>query len=167
MPPNDLVPRVATIPASEALASDPAGGRAGSGSTAPATAAAAGGGEPHAAHPNPVAVLDAASGLVVLEFRSETGQVTHTVPSRQQIGAYEASLRDQPSVPFAEPDVLPRPAPTHGSAAPTLEQATLRAGNPTDPVSDAAAATAEARAAATVAALPPGSAVRTSSTTGT
>jgi hypothetical protein len=39
--------------------------------------------------PNPSLRLDPALGLVVMEFRSETGAVTSSIPSQRQLQAYQ------------------------------------------------------------------------------
>jgi hypothetical protein len=39
--------------------------------------------------PNPSLRLDPALGLVVLEFRSDTGAVTSSIPSQRQLQAYQ------------------------------------------------------------------------------
>jgi hypothetical protein len=39
--------------------------------------------------PNPTLELNAALGLVVIEFRNSTGTVTNTIPSQQQLQAYQ------------------------------------------------------------------------------
>jgi hypothetical protein len=39
--------------------------------------------------PNPSLRLDPALGLVVLEFRSDTGAVTKSIPSQRQLQAYQ------------------------------------------------------------------------------
>jgi hypothetical protein len=39
--------------------------------------------------PNPTLRLDPALGLVVLEFRSDTGAVTTSIPSQRQLQAYQ------------------------------------------------------------------------------
>jgi hypothetical protein len=39
--------------------------------------------------PNPSLRLDPALGLVVLEFRSDTGAVTTSIPSQRQLQAYQ------------------------------------------------------------------------------
>ncbi len=38
--------------------------------------------------PNPVLRLDSALGMVVIEFRNDSGAVTRTIPSQQQLDAY-------------------------------------------------------------------------------
>lgn len=44
------------------------------------------------AHPNPTLRLDSALGLVVIEFRDESGAVTHSIPSAHQLEAYRRTL---------------------------------------------------------------------------
>src|SRR5580692_12817649 len=39
--------------------------------------------------PNPTLQLDAALGLVVLEFRNNSGAITSSIPSQQQLQAYQ------------------------------------------------------------------------------
>ncbi len=43
---------------------------------------------PPSSSPNPVLQLDAALGLVVIEFRNAAGTVTSSIPSQQQLDAY-------------------------------------------------------------------------------
>jgi hypothetical protein len=38
--------------------------------------------------PNPTLELDAALGLVVIQFRNDSGAVTNSIPSQQQLDAY-------------------------------------------------------------------------------
>jgi hypothetical protein len=70
---------------------------------------------------NPSLRLDAALGLVVIEFRDETGKLTSTIPSQRQIDAYRAH---QDAGPGPEPvggsrgdqgEVTPQPAATADS----------------------------------------------------
>ena len=63
-----------------------AGGWAEEAAPPPPPGAGAPGGGPPAV--NPSLRLDPALGLVVLEFRDETGQVTGSIPSQRQIEAY-------------------------------------------------------------------------------
>lgn len=46
---------------------------------------------------NPSLRLDSALGLVVIEFRNETGAVTQSIPSAQQIEAYKMHEEAPPS----------------------------------------------------------------------
>jgi len=84
--PNDL-----TIPAVQATTSSPDPPKSRS---APAAKA-----EPQAAPPrpyvNPTLRLDAALGLVVMEFRDDAGTLTATIPSERQIEAYRAHAREE------------------------------------------------------------------------
>lgn len=54
--------------------------------------------------PNPQLRLDAALGLVVIEFRDENGAVTTSIPSRRQLEAYRMWEQSPPDAP-----TLPRP----------------------------------------------------------
>jgi hypothetical protein len=60
--------------------------------------------------PNPSLRLDSALGLVVLEFRSDTGVVTTSIPSQRQLQAYQkwAETHAGPT-PFAD-SAEPAPA---------------------------------------------------------
>jgi hypothetical protein len=57
--------------------------------------------------PNPSLRLDSALGLVVLEFRSDTGVVTKSIPSQRQLQAYQkwAETHAGPA-PFADSTAL-------------------------------------------------------------
>lgn len=62
--------------------------------TAPPAAAAAA--PPVQAFANPSLRLDPALGLVVIEFRNETGTVTRSIPTQQQLDAYKRLGRPPP-----------------------------------------------------------------------
>jgi hypothetical protein len=79
--------------------------------------------------PNPSLRLDSALGLVVLEFRSDTGVVTKSIPSQRQLQAYQkwAATHAGPT-PFADSAALAPatsasdqrpPAPNTAPAKPT------------------------------------------------
>ena len=55
------------------------------GTIAPATTARA----PLQSFTNPSLRLDSALGLVVIEFRNDTGAVTRSIPSQQKLDAYK------------------------------------------------------------------------------
>jgi hypothetical protein len=73
---------------------------------------------------NPSQQLDAALGIVVLEFRNDTGTITSSIPSQQQLAAYRqwqdvrATSAPQPGA--AATDIVPASAssdpPTQASA---------------------------------------------------
>jgi hypothetical protein len=67
--------------------------------------------------PNPSLRLDSALGLVVLEFRSDTGVVTASIPSQRQLQAYQkwAETHAGPT-PFADS------AATAAAAVPASDQ---------------------------------------------
>jgi hypothetical protein len=60
---------------------------------------------------NPTLRLDAALGLVVIEFRNQSGAVTTSIPSERQLRAYErwAATRLGP-MPAGKPPPLPQPS---------------------------------------------------------
>src|SRR5277367_5146733 len=87
--------------------------------------------------PNPTLALNAALGLVVIEFRNAAGSVVSSIPTTQQIQAYQAwqesGIGQQPNIGVpnsapapvpgvvlgatraATPTPIPVPAPTGGS----------------------------------------------------
>ena len=76
--PNELT--IPAVPPAVGVADPPQAGKA----PAPVTAA------PTPAQPfaNPSLRLDPSLGLVVIEFRNDSGAVTHSIPSQRQIDAY-------------------------------------------------------------------------------
>jgi hypothetical protein len=46
--------------------------------------------------PNPTLLLDAALGLVVVEFVSKSGAVTSSIPSQRQLAAYRNGTAEPP-----------------------------------------------------------------------
>jgi hypothetical protein len=60
---------------------------------------------------NPTLRLDAALGLVVIEFRNDSGAITTSIPSERQIEAYQRWEATQfgptPAVPSHDPPVEP------------------------------------------------------------
>jgi hypothetical protein len=69
-------------------------------------------------HPNPSFHIDAALGLVVMEFRDGAGNVASTIPTTQQLDAYRRSGNHgaQPAQSATTPDATPT-APPAGSGA--------------------------------------------------
>ncbi|MCS6931264.1 MAG: hypothetical protein NZM27_03530 [Acetobacteraceae bacterium] len=64
--------------------------------------------------PNPSLSLDIVTGLVVLEFRSLSGDVVGTVPTARELAAYRAAaLTDAP---LPDRGGVPQPSGTHGQA---------------------------------------------------
>jgi hypothetical protein len=77
-------PSLAALPAApETLAAQAASPQAGTRASTSAPAAA------QPSHPNPALSLNATLGLVVLEFRGADGDITESIPSQQQIAAYQ------------------------------------------------------------------------------
>jgi hypothetical protein len=66
-------------------------------------------------YPNPSLRLDPALGIVVLEFRSDTGAVTTSIPSERQLQAYQrwdaTHLGPAPAGRAGNSGADPRPAP--------------------------------------------------------
>jgi hypothetical protein len=82
---NDLtVPSVTT----SAAAAEAAGQTKGS-ANVPAAEAKLVAAAPSLVEPNPSLQLDPALGLVVIEFRNNTGTVTDSIPSERQLEAYQ------------------------------------------------------------------------------
>jgi hypothetical protein len=98
--------------------------------------------EPPAVSPrpyiNPSLRLDAALGLVVIEFRDDSGALTSTIPSERQIEAYrahqEALPGQKPDMPPAAEAVTPATPAPEGPSAPTTtgagQPAPVRQGGP-------------------------------------
>jgi hypothetical protein len=172
MPPSDSVPRIGAPSATDGsapVAARAAGQATGASATAAAAADTAGGasaGGSAPVHPNPAAILDPASGLVVMEFRDAQDQVVRTVPSRQQIDAYEVTQHGQPSRRQADASDAATAKPSfHGTATLPADPVDTAA-TAANPVSDGASLVATA-ATAQADTAPAGSVVQTSSTTGT
>ena len=82
---NDLtVPSVTT----SAAVADPAGQTKGS-TDLPAAEPKLVAPEPSLVGPNPSLQLDPALGLVVIQFRNDSGAVTNSIPSERQLQAYQ------------------------------------------------------------------------------
>jgi hypothetical protein len=60
--------------------------------------------------PNPMLVLDAQLGMVVIQFRAEDGSVTQSIPTAQQLEAYRT---------WNQTHIGPRPAGAPGADLPT------------------------------------------------
>lgn len=72
--------------------------------------------------PNPQLRLDPALGLVVIEFRDESGAITTSIPSQRQLDAYrrwEQSRSGTTGAPRAEPQGTARHAPHAAVAHPS------------------------------------------------
>lgn len=91
----------------------------GSGGVVPVKSAAAAAPVEHAATlpspaPNPSLQLNAALGLVVIEFRNSAGTVTSSIPTAQQLEAYrlwqESGVGPAPNLGGATADAVPAPA---------------------------------------------------------
>jgi hypothetical protein len=71
-------------------------------------------------YPNPSLRLDPALGIVVLEFRSDTGVVTTSIPSERQLQAYQrwdaTHLGPVPAARDGNSGADPQPAPGSGAA---------------------------------------------------
>ncbi|MBL6454012.1 hypothetical protein JMJ55_01680 [Belnapia sp. T6] len=66
-----------------------------------------------AATPSPSLRIDPALGIVVMEFRDDTGQVAASLPTERELAAYRNAARSgQAPGPSADPE--PTPAPTRG-----------------------------------------------------
>ena len=69
----------------------------------------------HSSDPNPTLELNAALGLVVIEFRNSAGAVTNTIPSQQQLQAYqqwqESGVGSPPNIGVATTGAAAAPAP--------------------------------------------------------
>lgn len=106
--PNDLSVNRLAGPAPGVAAPQPAAAPA-----APSEAASAAPG-----FPNPTLRLDAALGMVVIEFRDTSGSVKSSIPTQQQLDAYRAAERTHSS---AAGEILgrstPSAAPREGHAA--------------------------------------------------
>jgi hypothetical protein len=72
--------------------------------------------------PNPTLELDAALGLVVIQFRNDSGAVTNSIPSQQQLDAYrlwqEARVGPPPNLGAATPPPGPALSPPPVATAP-------------------------------------------------
>ncbi len=88
--PASFVPTTTTTTVGgSAAAAPPAPARAGEASVG--GAAEAGSGKPSL--PNPSLRLDSQLGLVVIEFRNDSGMVTESIPTQRQLQAYRDSER--------------------------------------------------------------------------
>lgn len=125
--------------------------------------------------PNPTLRLDAALGMVVIEFRDTSGSVKSSIPTQQQLDAYRAAERTHSSVagetlakstPSAGPPAIGAPSPTPsapaGTAATPVPSTTpagvgQSAGNapPINPPPPTGSTVPVARTEDTVAAAPP------------
>jgi hypothetical protein len=84
--PNELT--IPAVQAAAASAESPAGTKA--------AASAPAGPPPTHFLTNPSLRLDPALGLVVIEFRNDSGAVTHSIPSQRQIDAYRLHEQTPP-----------------------------------------------------------------------
>lgn len=91
---------------------------------------------------NPSLRLDAALGLVVIEFRDDGGAITSSIPSQRQLEAYRAHAQPPPSqeAPTDEPkNATARPGsragpPADAPGSSTTEETRGADGPPTRPV---------------------------------
>lgn len=67
--------------------------------------------------PNPTLELDAVLGLVVIQFRNDSGAVTNSIPSQQQLDAYRLWQETKIGPP---PNLGGTVAPSNTSAAPPV-----------------------------------------------
>ncbi len=63
---------------------------------------------PQAVIPNPALRLDAQLGLVVLEFRDETGRVEQSLPTKRELDAYRAAGRVTEKTPWLQDPLAPQ-----------------------------------------------------------
>ncbi len=95
MPGDWALRPVTDVPATSAAAGDKtAGDKVAAGTTDPAAAERSKTATPAPGHPNPSLRLDPALGLVVIEFRDESGDVSRSIPSVRQLEAYRRSRDD-------------------------------------------------------------------------
>lgn len=94
---------------------------------------------------NPSLRLDAALGLVVIEFRDDGGAITSSIPSQRQLEAYRAHTQSPP---------------TTAGRGPPQAHATGRPASRAEPVGDAKPAPEEGRDGEAAAAHPPVPSVR-------
>jgi hypothetical protein len=77
---------------------------------------------PSTAYTNPSLRLDPALGLVVIEFRNAAGVVTTSVPSQQQLAAYQrwetTRIGTAPPGQGRQAASKPEPVPSHGTTKP-------------------------------------------------
>jgi len=93
-----------------AVASSPAVPTTGAGYGASATGASSAVAAANApGTPNPTLLLDAALGLVVIEFVSKSGAVTSSIPTQRQLAAYREGTAEPPGQ-------QPQHAPIHQTA---------------------------------------------------
>jgi|YNPMSStandDraft_1061717.scaffolds.fasta_scaffold19408_2 hypothetical protein len=82
--------------------------------------------EPPSLRPNPSLSVDPVTGLVVMEFRNLSGEVTGTVPTARELAAYRAAaLTNAPLPPGAAAPTSPAAASAAASGAegqPTADQ---------------------------------------------
>lgn len=81
--PSDL--SIPTVPPINAGTENAGNGRMSAAASAPAESAA----PATLSAPNPTLELDAALGLVVIQFRNDNGAVISSIPTQQQIAAYQ------------------------------------------------------------------------------
>jgi hypothetical protein len=86
----DSAIRAAEAPRSGAAAPSASAASASSDSTSPGT-------------PNPTLELDAALGLVVIEFLSKSGAVTTSIPTQRELTAYRDGTAEPPGTHQAQP----------------------------------------------------------------
>jgi hypothetical protein len=55
--------------------------------------------QPAIAFPNPELLLDVKAGIAVIQFRSEDGTVTLSIPSQKQLHAYESGTASSSGIP--------------------------------------------------------------------
>lgn len=66
--------------------------------------------------PNPQLRLDAALGLVVIEFRDASGSVTTSIPSQRQLEAYRMWQQNRPGTAPGPAETATGPPAVHASA---------------------------------------------------